>query len=346
MRTLLAAILVALALWGSPGMWEVAQAARVEGLYSATVSVDDSTTEVRGEALGLALSAVLVRVTGSRDAANDARLQPLLESASAYVQVYRYHSKADGLALSVTFDGEAIEQAVASAGIPVWGNERPKVIVWLAIDYGGGQRTLLSSDNEGAVANALRGAAEARGIPVSFPLMDAEDREKISFADVWGGFSQTVESASKRYQPDAILVGRARRRQGRRLGVEWKMNYASSVIASEGGITEGIESAADYFARQFVVGGQAAQVRTVRIEVTDITTLAVFARVLAHLENLSIVKDLRIGEVNGDRFGFELSLIGSSEQLTRAIKLANVLQETTSEPIDAPEQMLRFRPVP
>ncbi|NNF51173.1 MAG: DUF2066 domain-containing protein [Gammaproteobacteria bacterium] len=323
-----------------------AQAARVDNLYTALVPVEDRSAEVREEAIGAALAAVLVRVAGSRGAARSPELEPLLDNAASYVQVFRYEAGSDGLYLSVTFDGAALGQAVAGAGVAVWGRERPEVIIWLAIDYGGGQRVLLSSDSDGSVANAIVKAAEARGLPIKFPLMDAQDRQNISFADVWGGFNQTVESASERYQADAILVGRARRRAGRRLGVDWKLYYASAVMASEGGITEGIENAADFFARKFVVGGETSQTDQVQIEIVGIASVADFARVLTHLENLSVVDDVQISTVNGNSFVFDLHLLGSVDKLRGAISLGDVLLESAPPPADVPGQVLRFRTRP
>lgn len=321
-------------------------AARVDNLFFTEVAVGDTSVEARESALGLALGEVLVRITGARDAAENPELAAIIENAPRFVQVYSYGRTARGQVLSVNFDGEALQDSVASAGIPVWGTERPKVLVWLAIDYGGGQRLLLSEDNEGAVADLIRQAALARGLPMSLPLMDAEDRERIRFADVWGGFTQAVERASQRYQPDAILVGRARRKQGGRLGAEWKLYFASAVLVSEGGLDAGINEAADYFARQFVVGGQSVQARQSRLQVTGIDSLEVYARVLDFLEALSVVEQVRLAEVSEADFVFELGLKGSTEQLRRAIALAGVLQEIDTSADAVPDQILRYRPRP
>lgn len=325
------------------GLPPVAGGVVVDNLYAVTVPVADTSEELREEAIGNALGAVLVRVTGSRGASADSRLQRVTDNAAAYVQVYRY-GRGDGgeLRLSVTFDGNAVEQAVAAAGLPVWGAERPKLLIWLAVDYGGGQRTIISSDNEGSVANTLRAAATQRGLPVSFPLMDAEDREQVSFADVWGGFNQTIMAASQRYQPDAILTGRARRRQGGRLGVEWRLYFASGVYASDGGLTEGIESAADYFARQFVVGGGDESGR-VMVEVGGIDSVATFAAVISHLETLSAVETVKVLEVRDDTFRIELGLRGSAEQLRRAISLRGLLEEAEKAELPLQPGLLHFK---
>lgn len=335
-------IAVGLLLQSWPG---ASMAARVDDLYSADVSVQDRSEEAREAALEDAMRMVLVRVTGSPQAAARSELEPLIERSASFVQAYRYMRGNANLRLSVSFDGQAVQEAAAASGVPVWGPERPRLLVWLAIDYGGGQRLIVPADSEGPVARTLQAAARERGLPISLPLMDAQDRQRISFADVWGGFTEAVEAASARYAPDAILVGRARRRQSGRLGVEWKLHFGAELMAEQGGIGDGIQRAADYFAQQFAIGGRGQTGRFAQLEVADIDSLRHYARVIEHLEKLSVVENVRLSEVSGDAVVFELTLKGTLEQLRRAIALGNVLAEQRFGPAGPPPgRDLHYRP--
>lgn len=323
-----------------------ASATRVENMFSAEVRVPDRSTESRDQALKSALGQVLVRITGSAAAAGSPELEDLKDNAARYVQVYRYRGFTDDIALEVTFDGTALQQAVAARGIGVWGAERPEVLVWLAIDYGGGQRLLLPADNDGAVAATLRETAASRGLPISLPLMDALDRQRIGFADVWGGFTEAVEAASARYAPDAILIGRARRRSGGGLSVEWKLMAGGELLASRGSISDGIHESADFFARQFVVGGQGGAGQRLRLRVSEVAGLEQYAKVLDHLESLSVIADVALSEVSGRELVFDIQIKGTAEQLRRAIALGRIIEPAApSSGVPGLVTELHYRPV-
>lgn len=326
--------------------WQAAGAARVEGLYETAVPVADRSPEAREEALGSALRVVLVRLTGSQAQAANPALDDLEENAARFVRSFRYSGSGSGRLLQVTFDGRALADAIASRGVGVWGDERPKVMVWLAIDYGGGRRVIVPADSDGPVARRLRATASERGLPMSLPLMDAEDRERISFADIWGGFNETVRAASERYAPDAILTGKARRSQSGALQVEWKLYFGGELLASRGRVDAGLQEAADYFARQFVVGGSAATATGLTLRIIGVTRLDQYARVLAHLEGLSLVETVTLREAREQALLFDVRLKGSRAQLQRALALGRVVEEIGPDPgVMSAENELRLRPV-
>src|SRR5690606_30642667 len=122
-----------------------------------------------------------------------------------------------------TLDGAAIERILRSANVTVWGNDRPLTLVWLAVDWGQGEREIVAAGDAPMDAEAalriernrllrerVHEAATRRGIPVAFPLLDAEDLQQVNFADVWGGFDDRLLAASHRYGASSVLVGRLR----------------------------------------------------------------------------------------------------------------------------------------
>lgn len=323
-----------------------ASGAQVDGLYAAEVTVEDRSAEAREPALQSAMAAVLVRLTGSTARANSQALSDLIENPNRFVQAYRYGRSGSATRLQVTFDGRALAEAVTRRGVGVWGDQRPKVLVWLAIDYGGGRRLIVPADSDGPVARRIRAAATERGLPVSLPLMDAADRERITFADVWGGFTETLESASRRYAPDAILVGRARRGQGGALRVEWKLHFNSELLATQGGVDAGVQEAADYFARQFVVGGGGTASARMALRIIGVGNLRQYAAILAHLESLSLIESVTLREARDDELLVDVTLRGSRQQLQRALALGRVLKEADSAgATDSVSGDLTLRPV-
>ena len=67
---------------------------------------------------------------------------------------------------------------------------------------------LVSGDSTPEIVDLLEQASIKLGVPILFPLMDLEDQQKISFTDIWGGFSGAIHDASERYATEALLVGR------------------------------------------------------------------------------------------------------------------------------------------
>ena len=307
---------------------------RVDGLYEAEGAFADD----RGEAFADALAQVLVRITGRRDVAGRAEARAVLDNAESYAQQFRQPAPGK---LWVAFDGAALERALGEAGLPVWGADRPVTLLWVAVDAGGGRRFVLSSGAETEIEARLRdtllAAAARRGIPVMFPLMDAEDRALASFAEVWGGFEDSIMAASARYGADAVLVGRVTAEDSG--FARWTLLDEGGSQRWSGGLEDSLDRVADLFAARFAIvpSGETA---TVRLAVDGVASTADYARVLRFLERLTAVESCSVERVEGEEVLFRLALRGDSAALEEAIGLGRVLSR---EPPAPGEQRLRYR---
>ncbi len=195
-------------------------AIEVPTLYSAEVPYDDKADDPRADAYRTALTEVLRRVSGSELAENALLVEELFPSPASFVVQFR--RGADDT-LWVLFDGEAIERTLRATGQTVWGSDRPLTLVWMAVDWGQGDREILGAGDDRQSLQETRSinrnrmlrerlldSAARRGIPVALPLLDSEDLQKVSFSDVWGGFDDRVVDASKRYEANSVLIGRIR----------------------------------------------------------------------------------------------------------------------------------------
>src|SRR3569832_1673191 len=118
------------------------------GLYEAEAPVMDQRAAARGDAARAALAEVLAKVTGDAGAARRPPFQPLLQQAEQWLQRYQYRAtpgEPTAQSLVASFDREAVNQRIYEAGLPVWGSNRPQILLWLAVDDGGG-RTLVGGD--------------------------------------------------------------------------------------------------------------------------------------------------------------------------------------------------------
>ena len=173
-----------------------------------------------------AMGELLIRLTGQLDAPNNPALVDLVRDAGRYV-VQRGNPDRENLL--IVFDSLGLQETLTVRNQPVWGEERPLTLLWVAIDGGPGERGILaaspspvsSSDAVESAAAALReellAAANQRGLPISLPLMDVQDLDAVDFIDIWGMFFERVDQASVRYGPGRGLErAHSTRRRGHR----------------------------------------------------------------------------------------------------------------------------------
>ncbi len=301
----------------------------VEELYDAEAPFDG---DDRRGAFSAALAQVVVRVTGDRGSVRDPGVAELLARPDGYVQQFR--PGATGETLWVSFDGQAVTNALRAAGQPVWGEERPSTLLWLAVDQGSGRRGVLGADpdQDDAVMAALRKRVEetamARGLPIVLPLMDAQDRGALSFADLWGGFDEAIEGASERYGADAVLAGRVSLSEADR--GRWTLSSGSAPMRWVADTEDSIQRTADHYAGIFAVSTAGVTSRTVSVRVHDVDDVAGYARVLSHLESLTVVQAVAVDRMDGDRVTLVLAMAGSPLSLDQALALGNVLRPLES----------------
>lgn len=324
-----------------------ASAAVVERLYDATVPVVDQSVPVRQQAMAAALGEVLIRVTGQRAAPELPAFSDLLAAAPAMVQQFRYEfqervDEVTGrpqreLQLSVRFDPRAVQRAAIERGVPVWGSERPATLVWIAWDDGQ-SRGVMDEAAPPEIEAALVRAAMRRGLPLIKPLMDLEDRVAFTFTDVWGGFDEPVVTASERYNPNVILVGRVFRVDRERWAARWTAYDGDEVRYTETApgvvdavVADGVHWLADQVAVRAAVMPDLLRDGRTRLIVTEVSALGEYADLLRYLESLSPVAAVALESVDGDRIAFSLDLRGTEDQLQRTIALGDRLQPAAGQ---------------
>ena len=289
----------------------MAHAVTGQELFESEVPVSSQQPAERSAAMQQALADVLVRVTGQRELPQQAAGRALLDNAGSYLQQYRYFtvpgSAPPRLMMRARFDGEAVRQALRQQGVAFWGDaERPDTLVWLAVEDRG--RRYIVAEKDGTPAGQqLEQASRQRGIPLLFPLMDLEDQSKVRFSDIWGGFFDHAREASRRYNPQAILIGRLNRSPTGSWVARWDLQVAGSPSSWSnsdnqlaGVLNNGIDNVADTLASRLAVN--------------------------RYLDSLTAVRRLQIEEVSPTSVRYALQLDGSLQGLTQTIAIGTVLE--------------------
>jgi hypothetical protein len=322
-------------------------------LYEGEVVVPSQSEAARQAALPTALAAALVRLTGRADAADDPALAPLLSQASGLLRQFRYRQDSDpqlpGSARTVMvarFDRDGVDALLALAGQRIWPSPRPVPVVWLAIDDGRGPRLLGSAQSR--VVAALTSRAAQRGLRLSYPLLDLEE-QKISVAAFWAGDSAAARRASVRYQSRVALVGKLYR-SGSGWTAEWALyegeqrlgqtNRSAPDAASV--LAEGADLAADLLARRSTLAvATTAPAGSYPVSIAGIHSAEDYARTLAYLGRLSVVRATRVLGAEDDRLLLELSLHGGLSGLRQLIANGQILAAENEDPAEG-----RFRLLP
>ena len=351
----------------------LAYAAPYPGLYEARVPVADQSAAARKGALQQALSAVLIRITGVRQVTGP--LAAILPNAGQYVQQYHYESappdpnappaaagslnQAPALVLWARFDATVVGQAVRAAHMPLWGPERPRTLLWLALQEGSSAR-LLSAGDASPLVQDLLAAAQQRGIELVLPQMDGPDRNALGVPDITNSNLDRIRAASARYRADAVLVGSITPFGSGQYAARWQLLSATGLDSwqtppGDESVTalDGVHNAADRYAHTLAIAADAGELDGVPLAVDGITSLDAYAKVLAYLNNLTPVRAVRVLKVEQGSVYYSVDVHGSLDNLQSAALLGGLLAPGDAEtavpaatgaaPAGIPAAPLRYR---
>ncbi len=319
-----------------------ASATTVTGLSEALVPVGDRTDAVRAEATMEAMRQVLIKLTGDRNAASSERGAAMIREAGSYVLQYQYrqHPGAglEGAAderesmLWVQFDETALTDTLRAAGVPLWGNDRPSLLMWLLAEQSGSV-ALAGSEEPGPLSESLRGHAARRGIPLVLPLLDLEETARIAPGDVKQENVGRIREASARYgtpaTATAVLTGVAETGWQGRFTLQFRDRSSTWLARAESidaMIGQGMDRLADALAASALATGPSGAGETVKVEVEGVDTVQQFAQVEAYLRSLSTVNRVDMQRLEPGRAIFSVVSRGGLQGIGELVARDAVLQ--------------------
>ncbi|GAA5525723.1 hypothetical protein Maes01_02295 [Microbulbifer aestuariivivens] len=338
-----------------------AQARVVADLYEVVEAVPSRGATDREEAARRGLERVFVRVTGETSVAGDPQLGAELERAQQYLQSYRYEVEDNQLHLHLSYEPQAIAQQVQRLQLPLWPNNRPATLVWLAVDTLQSGRSAPSQQQSPEVYDALEEMAVERGLPVDFPAMDELDRSAMPLANLWAQDERAAERAGVRYRPDATLMGRALELSAGRWQANWLLIHGRRAYAFDArGDTleevaqQGIAGAADLLAERYAIrAGEAGQQNALVLELSGINEFADYTGAIDYLQGLAQISSAELLSVDNDRLRFSITATVGLDRLRDALALNRRLSASAEEdlidltgyraPPGSPQNPLRYR---
>lgn len=316
-----------------------AAAMTLHDLYETEVPVAGEDLDSRNQAIGQALAQVLVKLTGRDPAPGTASLAP---QAPRYVQEYRFRRavSTDGQEqrrLWVRFDKLGLDRLLRERGLPLWGDSRPGILVWLGIERDG-RRELVGVD--APIAQALTAGAVARGLGVQWPLMDLEDQAKLTTADLWSDYGTAVTQASARYAQPLVLTGRLRQVSADHWEGRWVLYEGDQSRAMKSsGVTDAMAAAgavnqlADALAARYAPAGGQHGPDVVRVQINGIRNVSEYAQVLKLVGEREMVDRVVLRSADDDRLLLDVLARGGRDGLAQVLDL---LRNFTREPTPLP----------
>lgn len=336
-------------------------AVEVTGLYEAEVPVTAQDATQRQDAMRAALAEVLVRVTGNRDIGAMPGVAELVANAPQYAQQYVYRAApvvpgakgvpvpAPGKVIWVRFDRDVLNRALRQANIGIWGRGRPSLMVWLDL-RDPNERFVLGTENKPEWKQFVDAVAKTRGVPLLLPTLDADDLANLQALDLWTAAPEEVMRVSLRYQPEAILVGRVELRNGIWHGTwslydqENRQVWDTPGDSRDGVVLAGLQGAIDELA-SINTGAGIAESGTL-LQVSDVKTLASYARVSKYLSSLASVTRAQLVRAEGTEVYFRIEVQGGMQRLANDIRLGATLAPLPADSAAEGAPTVRFRLIP
>jgi hypothetical protein len=284
LRPLLARAALALAALGCALS---APAATVPQLFAVMVPDADAQRAVQQ-----AMRVVLVRLTGTRDAASDPLLSPLIDDASHYVRLQRTTTAG---ATQVIFDDLGLRAAVSATGHSIWELDRPELEVWLPAA-------------DAATLDALRAQLATAGQERGLPLLVGTEPAASDSTALLAATRRAGASAALRAQSAPDSPG------------EWQWTLIAPDADGQwvGNAAAGIDGATDALVHS-AQSREAAPVMAFECRITGVADLSGFSTVLDAVRSTPGVTAVHVRDIDGDVLSLQLAAHGNQAMLARAL---------------------------
>ncbi len=321
-----------------------ASAAVLDGLYR--IDQPQREGENRDEALREATRVMLQRIAGEDV---DLSRGPLAEALKDPRNLMRRIGGADGGRVDVEFEPAALRDLLASARVPMLGRIRPDVVIW------GVEAQTLGDEiigQAGVLADQLRSAAAHRGVALTFPLGDLEDRSLISEAEIRSRDREALTGASERYAAEGTLALTVDT-QGEQLRLQWafwlneREHTGQSVEADPAVAADALmRSVAGAVFEQYAVPVVSSEeLNSWELVVQDVNSVEDYAHLQRLLQQLGAQSAPELLSVAGGRVRVRVAYPGDEAQLERMLSLGQRLVRIPA-PAPAPEPAPVLETVP
>lgn len=288
-----------------------AHAKDVGNLYKVSLPAQSQKQSAKHELIQKGLKQVLIRVSGQPKLINNhSAIKQAVQNAEQYVKSLYYtrsqtsDSHKPPLKLHITYQSKPINQLLKKHKMPVWGQDRPLVLLWM-INRNNDEDHILVNTQSNQILQTVSKTARSLNVPVAFPLMDVIDMSRIQPQQLIQGDRQAIHQASKRYDPNAIVVVDFQKRGGRVLS-HWQLYFADHTYSwqredlnSKQMSQKGIQQLTSRLAQHSAVTSSQDQPIQVHVLLHGLNKLKGVAQARRMLEDVAGVQSVHLSQLSG-----------------------------------------------
>lgn len=308
-----------------------ALAVKVASLYQAQIPVMTQAADERAQAARLGLIQVLVKVSGDPQIEKNPEIRAALAKADYYVQEFSYSASTSQYLLQMRFEKEDITHLLKQAGIIYWGENRPLMLVWLAMTDKDNTVMIIGNESPGDLLDKVKQTGKKYGLPLIFPMMDVAEVNQVSTSDVTSMSLPILSAVGKRYGADAILIGDIEAKSG---GFEskwhlslhdqqWDWELAEKSIDNL--IDSSLYQASQTLAKQYVEKAPDAPQLWLKLEVINITERNDLVELLQYLKQVNMVQKVQLAQITSDVVDLSVLIRGSVSSFKQNAELGQRL---------------------
>ena len=335
-----------------------ATANEITHLNIGRVLIENQSTNSQNRAGKASFEQVLVKLSGNKNVLQNELLSRSARNFQQYLVSSSFISINGNLVYQATFAQDKLLELLQFAGVPVWGNLRPKTTLWLAKQASNTR----SSDKQSIKIvtqlsahpwlDKINEIAFARGIDLLIPVGDLEDSVSVSTYDVWGMFAPSIAQYSNKFGNEYTLVARIS------LGfdeissqeafiAEWtvvgdRLIYSSkSAGASEElALNALLSDYTDYLASRHAISSELlATSQLIEIEVIGIDNLQKYANALGALQGIAVVSRVSVKQQSKEAMRLALSVNADEKTLVSVLQLDDRFRQFQPDELGLSETM-------
>jgi hypothetical protein len=283
-------------------------AVKMSSLYQAELPVTSQSYEDRQQAVTDGFLQVLIKLSGNPDIAKNPAIKPNLTRADYYVQDFSYSAPTTDSSqyiIRVRYNIDDVNRLLKKTSVAYWGENRPLVIVWLAVATSPEAPAIVDSESSGDLLDKMKMESKKLGLPLIFPVMDVADMDQVTVDDVNLAKLPVIKAASKRYEPGAYLIGNVQQVHGE-FQSQWqlilndkKWTWSLNDKKMNNIVITVLDSVNQTLAKNTVVKPLDTDETWLKLEVVNVTERVDLAHLTQFIEQLTPVQQVELSEVEG-----------------------------------------------
>ena len=325
-------------------------AVELDGLYEAELLSESQDSSERELLFTKGLKEVLVKVSGNLEVLYHADIAASAEQDyKSFIERYSYGDEdslyPDKFPLHINYSEEMVNKLLLDNGFKVWVSSRPLTLVWVAVGDDT-SKTLINSDNDASIIDLFESLAAKKAVPITFPLLDLEDKTNINVNDIWEQIPGKIRVASGRYASDAVLSVKLHKSFFGQWYSSWQLLVSNKAYVwklqgddKEELINQGFLELTKNLLSAYAIESSNSNTKSFDIAVYGVREAKDYAKVMAYLNKLGTIRKVRLLKLKPERLVLNIEPVTDYMSVKRNIALDYIFENSE---ITEPDVMMQY----